>query len=182
MRYFIGLLGIVALILGVLLLVLRGLGGDEPKDQKQLTDYTKTNTIMQLTIQGPVNAEQLHHSVRVTVGRDESRVEILHGYEERVAASQSYPSNEGAYGTFLRALQLMNYTKGNTDSKLADERGYCPEGNRYIFEIENGAHQIQRFWRSSCDEGTFGGEAGNVIDLFEAQIPDYRSFISDAEL
>lgn len=182
MRYFLGLLGIVALILGVLLLIIRGFSGDEPKEQKFLTDYTTTNTTMQMTIQGPVNAEQQHQGVRVTIGKSENRVEILQGYDQKVVSTQSFTSNETAYGTFLRALQLKGYTKGKADPKLADERGFCPAGNRFIFEIKNGDNKIQRFWQSSCKEGNFGGNLSAVMDLFEAQIPEYRTIISDVEL
>jgi hypothetical protein len=183
MRYLVGFLSIFALILLVLLLIIRGFSGDGGgDDRKQLTTYARTGTVMRLTIDGPINADLQHQGVRITVGRSETQVEILQGYRQIPVASQTYTSNEEAYGTFLRALQLMNYDRGDKNPTLRDERGFCPDGNRYIFEIANGSNQIQRYWRTSCKEGNFKGDLPGIVDLFENQIPDYGKFIKGVEL
>lgn len=183
MRYLFGLLGVVGLIIVVVILIVRGLSGDDgSKDIKPLTEYAQTNTIMQLTVEGPVNADKIHQSVRIKVGRNEAKAEILQGYYNDIANTVTYPSNPEAYGVFLRALDLLNFNAGSNDPNLTDSRGYCPDGNLYILEIFDGSREIQSYWRTTCDEGSFQGELGDIIDLFEAQIPDYGAFTKDVEL
>ncbi len=183
MRYFIGLLSIVAFVLAVALLVVRGItGGGEPKDKINLADYANTDTVMRLTIDGEINSEQEHRAVRITIGRDEARMDILNGYNQYVANTFNFPNTSAGYETFLRALQLLGYTKGDDDPNLKDERGYCPSGNRYVFEVRENGWEAQRFWRSSCKEGNFGGDTTRVIDLFQRQIPDYNSLLGDVRL
>ena len=54
-----------------------------------------------------------------------------------------------------------------------DDRGECALGRRYIFKIINGANTPQRFWSTSCGgEGTFKGNAQDVLQLFDQQIPE----------
>lgn len=183
MRYLLGLLGVVGLIIVVVILIVRGLTGDDgAKAAKPLTDYAATNAVMRLTIEGPVNADKVHQSVRITVGQTESRTEILQGYNYDVTNTLSYPNNKESYGVFLRALDLLGFNVGNDDPKLTDARGFCPDGNLYTLEIYEGGREIQRYWQTSCDEGSFKGKLGRISDLFEAQIPDYGTFTKDVQL
>lgn len=181
MRYFLGFLGIVALVIFVFVLVVRGFSGhsNAPKNQTVLSDYTNTSTVMRLSIEGPVTANQTYNEVHITVGRDANTIEIIQGYQGQVAKAKTYANNAEAYGNFLRALQLLNYTKGNPDPKLADERGYCPTGSRYVYEIISGASDVQRFWIGTCGVGTFKGASASIRGLFTRQIPDYASFINN---
>lgn len=183
MRYFLGFLACVALIVVVFILVLRGLTGHRtPQNQTVLTDYTSTNTAMRFTIDGPITAEQTHKRIRITVSRSESRIEIMQGYLETVVAAQSYPGNEEAYGNFLRSLQLLGYTKGDPDPEKTDERGYCPTTRRYVYEIVSGTTNLQRFWKGACGPGTFKGDSARVRTLFIQQIPDYPKLTSGSGL
>jgi hypothetical protein len=183
MRYLLGLLGIVGLVIVVVILIVRGLSGDDAvKDAKPLTDYAQTNAVMRLTVDGPINADKVHQSVRVTVGQSEAKAEILQSYHNTVANTLSYPNNQQAYGVFLRALDLLNFNVGSSDPKLSDARGFCPDGNLYTLEIYEAGREIQRYWQTSCGEGSFDGELGKISDLFEAQIPDYSNFVQDVEL
>lgn len=183
MRYLLGLLGVVGLVILVVVLIVRGLtGNDNDKTDKPLIEYTRTNAVMRLTIEGPVNADKVHQSVRVTIGRNEAKAEVLQGYQNIVANTITYPNNEEAYGVFLRALDLQNFNVGSKDPSLSDARGFCPDGNLYTFEIYDGGREVQRYWQTSCGEGSFNGESGIIADLFEAQIPDYGNFTKDVEL
>lgn len=182
MRYFLGFLAAVGLVVLVFVLVLRGLGGGKQSVETKLTDYTATDTVMQLTVDGRVVADQEHQAVRVTVGRFENKIEIIRGYQNQIVEVKTYPNNEEAYGTFLRALHLLGYTKGDTDAKKGDERGVCPTGQRYIFEIVTGSASVQRFWKTSCGSGTFKGNSSEVRSLFRAQIPEYSKTTSKLEL
>jgi hypothetical protein len=177
-RYLLGFLGAVGLIVVVFILVIRGLsGGDDRSTETTLTDYTRTQTVMRMTIQGEVNADQDHRSVTVTVGRTNNTIELNQGYQDRVMQTRNYASNEEAYGTFLRALQLQGYTRGDTNPDKEDYRGVCPTGSTYIFEIVTGSAVVQKFWTTSCDGGTFGGNATLIRELFRKQIPDYSDIV-----
>ncbi len=187
MKYFLGFLAVVGLIVLVFVLVLGGLGGGKkgaPNKPSEviLSDYTNTATIMRLTVDGPVNADQLHKAVRITVGRDQNVIELITGYQGTVAKKQSYNTNTQAYETFLRSLQKLNFTKGDSTPALADERGFCPSGERYIYEIMSGVDTVERYWGSTCGQGTFKGIGPSVRALFRAQIPDYNLFVNGTGL
>jgi len=173
MRYFFGFLAAVALVIVVFILIIRGFSGHDTQAQTQLVDYAKTETVMRMVVEGKVNADQDHRSVSVVIGRSGNSIKLVQGYEGHVLQTQSYESNEDAYATFLRALQLQGYTKGNENPEKQDSRGYCPAGKVYTFEIVTGSSTVQRFWTTSCGGGTFRGNANVVRQLFRAQIPDY---------
>ena len=84
---------------------------------------------------------------------------------------------ESAYSVFLHSLQHAGYTLGNDDSSVKDERGYCPLGTRYVFEVIDGSGaDIERFWATSCGSGvpsTFKGKTPASLQLFKLQVPDY---------
>lgn len=184
MKYTLGFIAVIIVVIITFVMIWRGIMGREPEAQPApLTDYALTTTAMRLTIDGEVNTDEEHRAIRITVSRSESRVEILKGYGKEVVQGKSYESTDKAYETFLRALDLMNYTKGNNNLELEDDRGYCPEGERYIYEIIDGTDVQQRYWSTSCNrEKTFDGESNDVIKLFKKQIPDYRSFTKDVDL
>lgn len=178
MKYFFAFLAAVALIVVVFILIVRGFGGGgKPPVQTELIDYAKTQTVVRMTVEGRVNLDAEHRLVRVTVGRDSNVINLIQGYEGHVIQTQTYDSNENAYATFLRALQLKGYTKGNDDPDRQDSRGVCPTGKVYTFEIITGSSPVQRFWTTSCGGGTFKGEASVIRQLFRAQIPDYSKII-----
>lgn len=181
MRYFLGFLGVVVLIVVVFVLVVRGLSGggnNTPKSTTNLANYANTTTVMRYTAEGPVVANQNYNEVRITIGRDANTIEVVQGYEGQVVKAKTYPNNREAYGSFLRALQLLGYTNGVENSGLDDERGYCPGGNRYVYEIISGSADVQRYWKGTCGVGTFQGQSQNIRALFRKQIPDYGTFVT----
>lgn len=178
MKYFLGFLAVVTLVVVVFIIVLRGFtgGGEKPPQQVNLMDYTNSQTVVKLTVTGPVTADSKHQGYRITVGRDASTIEIVQGYENNVVNAKTYPNNSAAYADFLRALQLQNFTKGDPDPDRSDTRGVCPNGNRYTYEVETGSDTIQRFWSTSCGgAGTFQGNGSSIRTLFIRQIPDYST-------
>ena len=180
MRYFLGFLGVVALVILVFVLIVRGFSGGgskAPKTQTDLSDYTNTTTLMRFTTEGPVTADPNYNELRITIGRDANTIEIAKGYQGQVIKAKTYPNNSEAYGNFLRALQLLGYTKGVEDPSLADERGFCPTGNRYVYEIISGSADVQRYWIGTCGVGTFKGNSQIIRSLFRKQIPDYNTFV-----
>jgi len=187
MRYFIGFLIVVGLIILGIILFIRLLfgGGEQPqlKDTEALTAYARTSTVMQLEIAGKINADQDHRRIQIDVGDSGNEIRILKGYGNEVIRRENFHSTSEAYANFLRAIDLLGYTRGNTDESMADERGYCPSGRRYVFSIVDGAETKQRFWSTSCGrEGSFQGETNNIIQLFEAHIPGYNEITNGVQL
>jgi hypothetical protein len=181
MKYFFGFVASIGLIVVVVILVIRGFsGGSTPAEQVDLLDYASTNAVVSMTIDGRINANELHRSAEVTVGRSNVRMEVFKGYERQVLESKSYLNNDDAFADFLRALQLAGFTKGATEvtSEANDPRGVCPNGQRYIFKITSGPSDIQNFWTTTCGGGTFKGTFPSVRQLFTAQVPDYTTLVS----
>lgn len=179
MKYIFGFVAVILIVLITLVLIWRGLmggGGAPAEEPAPLTDYAFTTTAMRLTIDGEINADEEHSAVRITLSRSENRVEILEGYDYAMTDSRSYASNQEAYGNYLRALDLMGFTEGADSEEMADERGVCPTGERYTYEIVDGTDVKQRYWSTSCrtSDGTFLGESREVQKFFRALIPDYR--------
>lgn len=184
MRYIIGLLlgiGVIILTFVLIFRALSGGGGDEQQQRSAaLLDYANTNAVVRYTIDGPVNQNEIHSKVRITVSKDQVLFEQIQGYEGKLVQTKTYPSNPQAYATLLRSLDKSNFTLANKNADK-DERGYCPKGKRYIYEIINGSDTVQRLWSTSCNarEGSYqGGDATTIRTLFQRQVPDYGSLTS----
>jgi hypothetical protein len=174
MRYFLGFLAVITLVVIVFVMVLHGFtGGSKPKNQITMIDYANSETTVELTVEGPVNADQLHQGYDIVIGRDANTMTVTSGYQDHVTQTKTYGNNSDAYADFLRALQLQNFTKGDPDAAKADDRGVCPNGSRYTFEIHNSDQTVQRYWTTSCGGGTFKGNSPVIRTLFQKQIPDF---------
>ena len=160
MKYFLGFLAAVGLIILVFILVLRGFGGDKNIAQPDpLSDYANTDALVRMTVDGPIVADQQHNAYRISVGRSETR---------------TYENNQQGFTNFLRALDVVGFNKGNDKAtkEADDERGMCATGKRFVFEIINGTSQVQRYWSSTCGTlGTFKGNSAQVKSLFDRQVP-----------
>lgn len=187
MRYFIGFLIILGLvILGIILFIRLLFGGPDQADipqAKSLTSYSSTATTMQLEISGPINVNQEHRRIQIEIGTSRNEIRIVRGFQNDVIRRESFNSNPDAYANFLRAIDLLGFTKGDGSESVADERGQCPTGQRFVFAITSGAETKQRFWSTSCGEGgSFQGSSEEIIELFQAQIPGYNDITEDVEL
>jgi hypothetical protein len=179
MKYFIGFLASIGLIILVVFLVIRGFSGsDKPTlTEKPLVSYATTDTTVRLSVDGPIVADQEHNGYSITVGRDQTVMDTYTGYEEQVIESNTYTNNTEGYANFLRALDLAGFTLGDKKSE-ADPRGTCATGNRYRLEIINGTNQVQDYWTTSCKiKGTFYGDKDQVMRLFRYQAPDYSRML-----
>lgn len=180
MRYILGFLIGIGLIILLFVMIFRG-GSNKPSVPKPLVDYAITDTTVQLTDDYPVNLDQTHDRVKTVVGKEQVHMSVEQGYQGTVLREQNYANNPTAYANFLRALDVAGFTKGKTDDSLRDERGVCPLGHRYIYEIKNGSNTIQRYWSTSCGNvGSFLGKSSTVRALFLAQVPDYSKVVNDA--
>lgn len=175
MRYFLAFLVTLGLIFLLFSLLFHGSSQPKLPAAKGLSSYATTDAVAKLTIDGPINADQLHQGVRITVGRDEVTFEQLAGYQGNVVNLQNFPNNSDAYANFLAALARAGFRQGSNLATLKDERGYCPLGNRYIFEFTQQDQSLERYWATSCGKpSTYLGAFTLTVDLFKAQVPDYN--------
>ena len=185
LRYFVGL-GLVIILLFVVIALIMRSGGDSkvPETKRELTSYVDdTNFSVSQTIIGPITATQNHNQVQITVTNTGSSIEVSQGYDGNVIASNNYPLSTNGFSEFLNALDRAGFTKGETAKDLQNDKGFCPTGQRFIFEIHDGANLLQRFWQTSCG-GTksYRGNFALTNTLFQAQIPDYDSLTEDANI
>jgi hypothetical protein len=185
MRYLIGLLITIAVIIFVIIRLLAGGGNPAPGvPTKDLVSLADTDSVVRLTISNPVQAAKTHRDIQITVGRDATDFVLLRGYSGDVVRSKTYEMNQTSYSDFLHALEVSgSYTKGNDDPALADEHGYCATGDRYVYEIIDGDGKVdQHYWSTDCGQKTFRGDAETVQKLFQLQVPDYFDLTRDVEL
>ncbi len=181
MRYIIGFLGVIAVLILVIVLIVRGGGNSTEPADIDLADYLTSSSQVRYTVDGQVSASENHYVSRVSVNENEATIEVMRGYEGDVIRSRTYPMNPNSYAAFMLSLKRASFSIGNTNSDFRDERGYCPTGSRYVYELRDDGKQTQRFWNTSCDEkeGTFKGNSPLVRQLFELQIPAYGELTSD---
>ncbi len=188
LRYTLGFLVAVGLIVVVIVVLVRSLVSapnqtTTPVTPVGLTSYANTATTVQLTIDSPVVAPEKHHDIIINVGNGQSIFTLTQGYQGQVVRTQSYPMDNEAYAVFLRALKANGFDHGNADPSLKDERGQCALGDRYIYQIiDPSGNSIQRFWYTSCGNGTFNGSPSAIRRLFSTQIPDYFKLIQGIQL
>ncbi|HEX5744065.1 MAG TPA: hypothetical protein VFX84_01285 [Candidatus Saccharimonadales bacterium] len=184
MRYVIGLivtLGLMAVL--IVMLMSGGEDGGSPPRPKTLTDYAKTDSQVSMTIDGPVNADSLHDQVRVTVDRTNVTYEHIKGYQGDVVNTKLFANNDEAYDVFLHALLHAGYSLGDDNPALEDERGWCPTGNRYIFELIQDGKTLKRYWDTTCNNPkTYEGNTSLTITLFQTQVPGYDDLTEDIGL
>lgn len=163
----------LGLIVLIFVLIVKGFssGNTTPVKPVDLAKFSSTDAVSQLIIDGPVVINQEHRTIRVSVSQTESRIEIVQGYDGDVIESQSFPNTQSSYAVFLQSLAHLDFSSGSTTSSLNDERGYCPNGNRYIYQLKQEDKTVLRFWSTSCGQGTFGGKRAEVRALFRNQIP-----------
>lgn len=184
MRYFITFLVALGLLALVIVLLFSG-GGNKSTLSQQLTSqslpgYYTTDAVAIMTIDGPVNDTQDHRAIRVTVGRDNVTFEELQGYSGNVIKTQQYPNDPDAYAVFLLSLARSGFTLGDNNPKLRDERGFCPLGDRYIFQFTQDNHDLQRYWTTNCNgPKTYKGPLAMTLRLFQLQVPNYSDLTKD---
>ncbi|SRR5260221_1192282 len=185
-RYIAAFLLAVGLIVLVIILIVRSITSgpsSSPTQVINLNSYDTTDTKVQLIIDGPVSANATHRDIVITVGMDQANIQVTKGYNNEVLRQQSYATGTDAYAAFLHALKVSGFTSGNSDPALKDERGQCALRDRFIYKVIDGAgNNLQRYWYTSCGNGTFAGDATTIRRLFVLQIPDYSKLTSDVVL
>lgn len=162
--------GLVVLVVVLLIKAFTGGGSSKPAGITDLTHYASTNAVAELYIDAPINLNQDHRTIKISVDQTETQIQVMQGYDGDVTKQQTFPNSQSGFAVFLRALQLQNFAKGNSDPAQADERGACPLGDRYIYQFVTGGETKFRYWSTSCGGGTFQGNNSNVRTLFTRQV------------
>lgn len=143
-------------------------------------DYVdKPSSKVTWTQQGRLVGDDLRRSVKITVTPTERRVDLLEGYDPKITKTAIFTNDKVSYTSFLLALENLNFGRERKVTQ-PDERGVCPLGKRYIYELHDGDVQKMRLWSDSCitAQGTYAGAAATTRQLFQAQITGYAKFIS----
>jgi hypothetical protein len=183
MRYFLAFLITLGLIFSLFLLLFHGSSKPKTPAGKTLDSYSTTDATVRMTIGGPINADQNHNAIRITVGSNDVTYEQLRGYQGNAVNVQSFANNSDAYANFLLALSHAGFTQGSTPASYKDERGYCPLGARYVFELNQDGQEIERYWATNCGKPkTYLGALNLTITLFQAQVPGYSNLTQNIAL
>lgn len=185
MRYFVGFLIAIGLIVLLIVLIFGGSHktAKVPTAPKTLSSYSTTDAVAILTIDGPIIDPQDHNSVQISVSNVATTLTSYQGYDGQVVNQQSFPNSTNSYDNFLHALAVAGFTQGNSDPTLSNERGYCPTGDRYIFQLDQDGKHIERFWATSCGKPkTYNGNVSLTLNLFETQVPKYNQLAQNLHL
>ncbi|HVA11538.1 MAG TPA: hypothetical protein VNG32_05255 [Candidatus Dormibacteraeota bacterium] len=178
MRYYIGLFITIGLLILLIFLLVNGNSKTNvPTTAMPLHSYANTNAEVRLTIDGPINANQNHRQVQITVNQNVVTFDQFRGYDSTMVNQQQFVNSVNAYSAFLYSLELNGFTEGNNSSALSNEQGHCALGDRYILELIQGGNNLERYWATSCPKvvESFAGNLPVTLTLFEAQVPNYQT-------
>jgi hypothetical protein len=182
MRYLLGILATAGLVILILVLLFRGGGSGPQAKMLMLPDYATTGSSAQYSIEGPVVADQSYEQISIDVDAQQVTLNIYKSYDHDLIKTQTYQNSQEAYNTFLKALQNVGFTKVNTNPALKDHHGVCPLSQSSVYSFDNGSKQVIHAWSTPCGSKSFNGNASSVRTLFQRQVPDYSTQISDAKL
>jgi len=148
-----------------------------------LVDYADTGSTVVYTQYGPLISEEQRVGIRISVSRDQRKLEILQGYNEKVVKEQTLTNNQAAYDEFIHALKIAGYDKSKK-AKYSDNRGVCPLGDKFTYKLMDNSKELLSLWSTSCGkgDGNFGGESTLIKTLFEKQIPKFDTITEQVTL
>ncbi|MDQ5932601.1 MAG: hypothetical protein WBK76_03765 [Candidatus Saccharimonadales bacterium] len=152
------------------------------KDREALLN-TSVGRSVQMTVRGPIVAEENFMSYRITASNSERAMKVYKGYLEEETNGKSLSNNTQAYEQFVYALDKANMMKGAAEEKEAkvedDLRGICARGYVYEYTVLSGGNEVKKLWTSTCDgsKGTLNASKDQLSQLFLAQIPGSSELI-----
>lgn len=177
---------VIAAVVSIGRAVFNGGGGDNKEtsqvDQgrESLLD-TSVGHSAQMTVRGPIVAEENFSSYRVTVSNTERTMNVYSGYLESQTDGKTLENNTQAYEQFVYALDKANMMKGQMpdDDTKNDIRGICARGYVYEFAVLSGGNEVKKLWTSTCDgsKGTLDASKDQLSQLFLSQVPDANKMI-----
>lgn len=148
-----------------------------------LNDYSENeNASVQYTVAGPINANEDHRQIRITISASSRQIDVIKGYQGELLSRNTYSNNSEAYADFLEALRRANFTKERRIADNISPAAICPVGNRSFYQIIENSEDKMNLWTASCVGGTFGGNISLTNQLFQLQIPDYSKITSGVSI
>lgn len=177
---------IVILIVGIAYLFTREPAKEvssPTKERVDLTQYISEPSTVSYLVEGQLNAEEEHRAIRISISRNIRSIDVLSGYNGIILRTNSFPNTQTAYEEFIFALENAGFTN-EQKSVYESEKGVCPLGKRYIYRLDGLGEEISRLWSTSCGskQGSFGGNASLIRQLFQNQIPDYSQITRGIQL
>jgi hypothetical protein len=177
----------VAALVSIGRVIFNGGGTDQPEVDlgRQSLLNTDTTHSVQMTVRGPIVADENFRSYRVTVDANNRNLTTYSGYLEQPIDSKDLANSTQAYEEFVYALDRANLVKGTAfEGEKDDTRGICATGRVYEFEVISSGSVVKRLWTSTCkgSPGSFKGSVTQVQNLFLEQIPDNRTLLRNIDL
>ncbi len=169
-------------VVGIILILSLAFGGKNSGGKKaaapdfNVLNYIEKDSKVVSITDGPINGDDTHRAMRITVDRNTRTIDVIQGYQGKVVATKSYPNNQQAYDKFLHALARANFGKTRKTS-LTSEEGVCATGRRFIFGVAEGGKSVSRTWTANCAKGNAAATPARVTALFRQQITDYDQVI-----
>lgn len=143
---------------------------------------TASGRSVQMTVRGPIVADEKFTSYRITVSNAERTMNVYTGYLEERTNGKTLSNNTRAYEQFVHALDkanMMQTAERAADDELNDLRGICARGYVYEYAVLSGGNEVKKLWTSTCSgsKGTLDASKEQLSQLFLAQIPDSQQLI-----
>lgn len=146
---------------------------------------TSTNRKVQMTVRGPIVADEQFNSYRITVTPTSRSLVTYQGYVGEQIDAVQLGNNTPAYDEFVHALDKANLTAGKQfDQTKDDTRGICASGRLFEYEIIQDNKVVKRLWTSTCrgSAGSLKASTEQLSNLFTKQIPDSTKLINKINL
>ena len=133
-----------------------------------------------MTVHGPVVADEERQSYEITVSTSSRRFAAYNGYTQTQIDSKDFDNTHEGYQQFVYALSRAGFDKErDLSEEAADDRGACSSGKRYVYEMFENGDLVKRVWTSTCGnaKGTFAGSNNITRELFNKQVPEFRTVI-----
>jgi len=184
---------VVAIVVAALVSIGRVIfgGGEGPVDQSQVDTgkqallNTASDRSVQMTVRGPIVANENFRSYRITVNSLNRTMTTYAGYLEQPIDNKTLDNNAQAYEQFVYALDKANMVNGEAfTGEKDDTRGICATGRVYEFEVLQNDEVVKRLWTSTCkgSPGSFRASVSQVSDLFLDQVPDNKVLLKEIDL
>lgn len=184
---------VVAIVVAALVSIGRAIlgGGDSSVEQSQIDAgrqallNTASDHSVQMTVRGPIVANEDFRSYRVTVDPSTRNLTTYAGYLTQPVNSKALDNNAQAYEQFVYALDKANMMNAEAfTGEKDDTRGICASGRVYEFEVLSEGEVVKRLWTSTCkgSPGSFKASVSQVSDLFHDQIPDSKDLLDEIDL
>lgn len=162
--------------------------GNDTEQTSQLSDdreellNTSTGRSVQLTVRGPIVADENFMSYRITASNTERSMNVYRGYIEEQTGGKTLANNTQAYEQFVYALDKANMVETRNvanDDEARDLRGICARGYVYEYAVLSGGNEVNKLWTSTCEgsRGTLNASKDQLNQLFLAQIPGSNELI-----